>query len=68
LGHGTLQKLKLTHPLRLFNPHHERSAELHSAVSPISNRQDVQRIKAAGFSRIAEFNSAIRQIENLRYK
>jgi hypothetical protein len=43
------------------------SAELNSAVSPICNRQDVQGMEAAGISRIAEFNSAIRQIKNLRY-
>jgi hypothetical protein len=47
--------------------HQECSAELNSAVSPICNRQGVQGIEAAEFSRIAEFNSAIRQIKNLRY-
>jgi hypothetical protein len=45
----------------------ECSAELHSAVSPICNRRGFQRTEAAWFSRGVEFNSAIRQIENLRY-
>jgi hypothetical protein len=45
----------------------ERSAELHSAVSPIFNRQGVQNAKSPVFSPVAEFNSAIRQIKNLRY-
>jgi len=45
----------------------EGSAELHSAVSPIFNRQGVQRAGADGFSRAAEFNSAKRQIKNPRY-
>jgi hypothetical protein len=44
------------------------SAELRSAVSPIFNRQGLR--SAAGWSAggcVAECNSAIRQIENLRY-
>ena len=46
----------------------QSSAELHSAVSPICNRQDVGAgwISGAG-ERYAECNSAIQQIKNLRY-
>jgi hypothetical protein len=45
-----------------------RSAELHSAVSPIFNRQGVQKTGATVVSRNAEFNSAIRRIANPRYR
>lgn len=45
-----------------------RSAELHSAVSQICNLRSVDIAGAVGvFGRPAEYNSAIRQIENLRY-
>ena len=44
-----------------------RSAELHSAVSPIFNRQGVQKTGATVVSRNAEFNSAIQRIANPRY-
>jgi hypothetical protein len=40
---------------------------LHSAVSPIFNRQTIQTPKRDWLSRLAEFNSAIRQIKNPRY-
>src|SRR5438093_11895181 len=45
-----------------------RSADFQSAVSPICNRQRVQWIqRAPAFGLSAECNSAIQQIENLRY-
>ena len=45
-----------------------RSAELHSAVSQICNLRRVGRGKSVGLLRhLAECNSAIQQIENLRY-
>src|SRR5712692_10504235 len=45
-----------------------RSADFQSAVSPICNWQDVQWLQSApGCPRSAEYNSAERQIENLRY-
>jgi hypothetical protein len=45
-----------------------RSADFQSAVSPICNRQRVRYSKGARvLRRSAECNSAIRQIENLRY-
>ena len=46
----------------------DRSAELHSAVSPNCIRQGVRLFrKLAPSPRAAECNSAIRQIGNLRY-
>ena len=45
-----------------------RSAELHSAVSQICNLRRVRKGQRVGLVRhSAESNSAIRQIENLRY-
>src|SRR6266487_2611798 len=45
-----------------------RSAELHSAVSQICNLRRSRNPKAVGkIARLAECNSAIQQIENLRY-
>src|SRR5260370_2441479 len=45
-----------------------RSAELHSAVSQICNLQRSRQFeRGEGVQRAAECNSAIRQIENLRY-
>src|SRR5438876_992651 len=45
-----------------------RSAELHSAVSQICNLPAARYPQRVGmFERPAEYNSAIRQIENLRY-
>ena len=44
------------------------SAELHSAVSQISNLRGVRRFGARrNFTRPADYKSAIQQIENLRY-
>jgi len=46
-----------------------RSADLQSAVSPICNRQGYEDSKAMHVSAPpAEYNSAIRQIANLRYE
>jgi putative membrane protein insertion efficiency factor len=47
--------------------HTARSAELHSAVSRICNPPGVANSEAISGSRFAECNSAIQQIENLRY-
>jgi len=46
-----------------------RSAELHSAVSQIFNLLDGRKCRRlSAISRLAECNSAIRQITNLRYE
>jgi hypothetical protein len=44
----------------------KRSADFQSAVSPICNRQAVG-FKRFDFNADAEYNSAIQQIENLRF-
>jgi cyclophilin family peptidyl-prolyl cis-trans isomerase len=49
-------------------PHWQRSADFQSAVSPISNRQTVEKSKRSlELDAPAEWNSAIQQIGNLRY-
>src|SRR5260370_42504475 len=45
-----------------------RSADFQSAVSPICNRQSVEFSGLFELSAPAEYNSAIQQIENLRYE
>ena len=45
-----------------------RSAELHSAVSQVCNLRGVEVTRALlKFQRLAEYNSAVQQIEDLRY-
>ena len=51
------QRLRMTH----------RSADFQSAVSPICNRLGLEHSAALVFAGAAEYNSAIQQIENLRY-
>jgi len=51
-----------------LSTHRGRSAELHSAVSQVCNLRGVEVTRALlKFQRPAECNSAIQQIENLRY-